>query len=461
MIMTIAKFLSNTSILFFALSTSVFAHTPPAQTSPVSAVENQQLSEVLFENVRVFDGKSQKLSAPVNVLVRGNQIQEISTHPISVTNQVKVIQGQQKVLMPGLIDAHWHAMLAALPPTAMMTAEVADINFIAAQEARNTLMRGFTSVRDLGGPVFSLKRAIDKKMVDGPRIWPSGSIISQTGGHADFRMTYEVPSPSNGSLSRGEALGGGIVADGVNEVLKRTREQLMLGASQIKLAAGGGVSSNYDPIDVAQYTEEEFRAAVNAAENWGTYVSVHAYTPKSIQTALKGGVKVIEHGQLLDDATARMMAQKGAWLSSQAFIDNEFANPQVGENREKQKQVQAGTDKSFELAKKYKLNVAWGTDILFNPKMTKNQGALLTTMTRWYQPAEVLKMATSTNAELLALSGERSPYKGKFGVIETGAIADLLLVDGDPITDIKLLADPNKNLLLIMKDGVIYKNILN
>lgn len=456
--MTIAKYFRNTSILLFAISAPVFAHTPPVVTVS-SATETQAINEVLFENVRIFDGHSLKISAPMNVLIRGNVIQEISARPIVAQAQTKVINGQQKVLMPGLIDAHWHAMMAALPPAQMMTAEVADLNFIAAQEANNTLMRGFTSVRDLGGPVFSLKRAIDKKIVNGPRIWPSGSIISQTGGHADFRMTYDIPSPNNAALSRAEAIGGGIVADGSNEVLKRTREQLMLGASQIKLAAGGGVSSHYDPIDVAQYTEEEFRAAVSAAENWGTYVTVHAYTPKSIQTALKGGVKVIEHGQLLDEETAKLMAKKGAWLSSQAFIDNEFANPQVGENREKQKQVQAGTDKSFELAHKYKLKVAWGTDILFNPKMTKNQGALLTTMTRWYSPAEVLKMATSTNAELLSMAGERSPYKGKFGVVEQGALADLLLVDGDPIENIQLLADPAKNLLVIMKDGVIYKNI--
>lgn len=166
---------------------------------------------------------------------------------------------------------------------------------------------------------------------------------------------------------------------------------------------------------------------------------MHAYTPKSIQTALKGGVKIIEHAQLMDE--------KGAWFSSQAFIDNEYANPQAGANREKQKKVQAGTDKSFELAKKYKLNAAWGTGILFNPKMTKNQGALLTTMTRWYSPADVLKMTTSTNASLLQLSGERSPYPGKLGVIEEGAFADVLLVDGDPIANIKLIAEPAQNLL--------------
>jgi imidazolonepropionase-like amidohydrolase len=233
----------------------------------------------------------------------------------------------------------------------------------------------------------------------------------------------------------------------------------MLGASHIKLAAGGGVSSFYDPIDVTQYTEAEFRAAVEAAENWGTYVTVHAYTPRAIQTAIAGGVKCIEHGQLMDEASARLMADKGIWLSLQAFMDNEFANPPgTPDARAKQQEVYAGTDKAYELAKKYKLKLAWGTDILFDPGKVSNQGAILATMARWFEPAEVLRMATSTNAELLALSGPRNPYPGKLGVIEEGALADLLLVDGDPIADLQLVADPAKNFLVIMKDGKIHKN---
>ena len=458
--MIIQKKLLTCGLLLFSTINFTYAHIPTQSEAIAASTPSSNPKNILFQNVRIFTGKSSNLSSPSYVLVQGNKIQKISKLPITAPDQTKIIDGQNKVLMPGLIDAHWHTMLAALPAAKMLTIDSVDLNFIAAQEANKTLMRGFTTVRDLGGPVFSLKKAIDSKMIDGPRIWPSGAIISQTGGHADFRLPYEVPS-SGQTLSRGEVLGGGIIADGTPEVLKRTREQLMLGASQIKLAAGGGVSSHYDPIDVAQYTEDEFRAAVNAAENWGTYVSVHAYTPKSIKTALDAGVKVIEHGQLIDDATAKLMAKKGAWLSSQAFIDNEFANPQTGENREKQKEVQAGTDKSFELAKKYNIKVAWGTDILFNPNMTKNQGALLTTMTRWYSPAEVLKLATSTNAELLALSGARSPYKGKLGVVEEGALADLLLIDGDPIQDINLLRDPEKNLSIIMKDGIIYKNLID
>lgn len=437
-------------ISFLGFTSTVLADSPKSDDE----------SEILFQNVQIFDGKSQKVTSPMNVLIRGNKIQQISKSNIPSSAHTQIINGTQKVLMPGLIDAHWHAMMAAMPVSKLLTSEVADFNFSAAQEARNTLMRGFTSVRDMSGPTFSLKRAIDAKIVEGPRIWPSGAMISQTGGHGDFRMTYDIPSSAGGGLSRGEQIGGGVIADGPNEVTKRVREQLMLGASQIKLAAGGGVSSQYDPIDVAQYSEEEFRAAVNAAENWGTYVSVHAYTPRAIQAALRGGVKVIEHAQLMDEPTAKMMAEKKAWLSGQAFLENEFANPQQGEAREKQIEVQTGTDTAFKLAKKYKLKVAWGTDILFDSKVTKNQGAILTTMTKWYSPPEVLRMATSTNAELLGLSGQRNPYAGKLGVIEEGALADLLLVNGNPLDDIQLIAHPESSFLVIMKDGVIYKNLI-
>lgn len=418
------------------------------------------IDAVLFKNVRIFDGKAAALTGPSNVLVRGNRIEEITaaSAQVNLAPGMLAIEGNGRTLMPGLIDAHWHTMMAPAPLTTMMTADIGYLNLLAASESQKTLMRGFTSVRDLAGPSFSLKKAIDEGLAVGPRIWPSGAMISQTGGHGDFRMPYEVPGANNAGLTRGEQVGGGVIADGVEEVTKRAREQLMLGASQLKLAAGGGVSSMYDPIDVSQYSEEEFRAAVSAAENWGTYVTVHAYTPRAIQAALRAGVKCIDHAQLIDNATAKLLAQKGAWLSLQPFIDNEFANPQAGDRRAKQLQVFAGTDNAYALAKKYKIKTAWGTDMLFDPQMTQNQGAILATMVRWYTPAEALRMATSTNAELLALSGLRSPYQGKLGVVEEGALADLLLVEGNPLDDLKIVADPDKNFVVIMKDGKVYKN---
>jgi imidazolonepropionase-like amidohydrolase len=424
---------------------------PAAPTTPIA-----------FTNIKLFDGKSSALIEGKRVVIEGNKIKSIEPASIRVAEGTEVIDAGGRTLMPGLIDAHWHAMMAAVTLTDLITADVGYINLVAAEEAEKTLMRGFTSIRDLAGPSFGLKRAIDSGLTAGPRIWPSGAMISQTSGHGDFRLPYEVPAQPNASLSRGEATGGGIIADGVDQVLKRAREQLMLGASQLKLAAGGGVASNYDPIDVSQYTEAEFRAAVDSAENWGTYVTVHAYTPRAIQTAIRGGVRCIEHGQMMDEETAKIIADKGIWLSTQPFIESEYANayPEGSANRAKQLTMFAGTDAAYGFARKYKLKTAWGTDMLFDPKRTKHQGAVLTTMTRWYSPSEILKTATSTNAELLAMSGPRNPYPGNVGVIEAGAYADLLLVDGDPTADIKLIADPEKNLKIIMKDGRIYKNTL-
>jgi imidazolonepropionase-like amidohydrolase len=417
------------------------------------------MARVAFTNARLLDGKSDALLEGLRVVIDGRTIKAVEPAEAPLEADVRVIDCGGRVLMPGLIDAHWHAMLACLPLTVLMTADAGYITLIAADEARKTLMRGFTSVRDMAGPTFSLKRAIDEGLVPGPRIWPSGAMISQTGGHGDFRFPYEVPASPNAPLSRVDAIGGGAVADGVDRVLTRAREQLMLGASQLKLAAGGGVSSHYDPIDVSQYTEAEFRAAVDAAENWGTYVAVHAYTPRAIKTAIRGGVKCIEHGHLMDEATAELIAQNGIWLSTQPFLNTEYSSSQpTAEGEAKAQQVYAGTDAAYKFAKAFNLKTAWGTDILFDSKMTAHQGAILTTLERWYRPAEILKMATAVNGELLAMSGPRNPYPGKLGVIETGALADLIVVDGDPLANLKLIADPDKNFVLIMKDGRVVKD---
>ncbi|WP_245940172.1 metal-dependent hydrolase family protein [Stenomitos frigidus] len=397
----------------------------------------------------------------------GNKIETISSNPITPPASAKLtrIKGGGRVLMPGLIDNHTHLFMESSAIEELLSPKTpAEALFQQAQtNAKAMLLRGFTSTRDMAGPVFELKKVIDKGDAIGPRIWPSGAMISQTSGHGDFRSLKEIPRTPSTPLSRGEVFGVGTIADGVDEVLRRTREQLMQGATQIKLAAGGGVASDYDPLDVSQYTEAEFHAAVEAAANWNTYVTVHAYTPIAIQTAIRAGVKCIEHGQLMDEATAKIMAEKGTWLSLQPFLDDEDANPQPegSANRVKQLQMTQGTDNAYNLAKKYKLKTAWGTDTLFAAKLATRQGAQLAKMVRWYSPAEVLKMATSTNAELLALSGPRNPYPGKLGVVEEGALADLLLVDGDPIENIKLIENPAKNFLVIMKDGKLYKNLLS
>ncbi|WP_441276656.1 amidohydrolase family protein [Tardiphaga sp. 172_B4_N1_3] len=416
--------------------------------------------DVLFENVRIFDGRSATLSAPSHVLVKGNLIERISTAPIAAADAQRVA-GNGHTLMPGLIDNHWHAMLIRVTP-AQAFGDVGYNNLLAGNEATDTLMRGFTTVRDVGGPVFGLKHAIDEGIVKGPRIYPSGAMITITSGHGDFRQLTDLPRTIGGMLTRMEQVGGAIVADSPDEVRVRTREQLMQGASQIKLTAGGGVSSPFSPVDVTTFTEAELRAAVEAAENWGTYVVAHAFTPAAIQRAVAAGVKCIEHGMLMDEATARLLAEKNIWLSLQPLPEGlRLGFPEGSVQRAKADEVWPGIARSYEFARKYKIKTAWGTDVLFSRALAQQQGAILASLTRWYTPAEALVMATSTNAELLALSGKRNPYPGKLGVVEQGALADLLLVDGNPLDNINLIADPANNFKIIMKDGVIYKNTLS
>ncbi|WAS91721.1 metal-dependent hydrolase family protein [Nannocystis punicea] len=412
----------------------------------------------LFLDVRIFDGRRAELSAPSNVLVQGNVIERISTAPIAAEPGTTVIPAAGRVLMPGLSDVHWHAMLVRTTPTAALTDDVGYTNLQAGVEATATLMRGFTTVRDMGGPSFALKRAIDEGLLPGPRIYPSGAMITVTSGHGDFRQRSELPRSLGGPPSRIEQIGGSAIADSPDEVRLRVREQLMKGATQIKLTAGGGVASPFSPLDVSTFTQDELHAAVEAAENWGTYVCTHAYTPASIRLSIAAGVKCIEHGHLMDDATARLMAQKGIWLSTQPFLDLGGAAALGPAQQGKMREVVSGTDRVYALARKYGIKTAFGTDILFSAALAERQGALLADLTHWFTPAEALIMATSTNAQLLALSGLRNPYPGRLGVVEEGALADLLLVDGDPLRDIRLVADPGKNFLIIMKDGVIYKN---
>lgn len=419
-------------------------------------------TRTLFQNVRIFDGKSAELSPPSNVLIKGNAIERISVDPITVEANVKVIAADGRVLMPGLIDAHWHAFMAATPQALLMTAEPSYLHLLAARQAEATLMRGFTTIRDLGGPVFGLKRAIDEGVVIGPRIYPSGAFISQTSGHGDFRFLFELPRIPGGPLSYTEAQGMAAIADSPDEVRLRAREQLRLGASQIKLMAGGGVSSPpHNPIESVQYTDAELRAAVEAAENWGTYVTVHAYTPAAVQRAIRAGVKVIDHGQLVDEETVRLMAEKGIWWSLQplAYDPDVFARMDPSSQR-RALQVFAGTDNAYKLARKYRIKTAFGADILFSAAAASRQGAALAALARWYTPAEVLKMATADNGELMSLSGFINPYPGRLGVVEESALADLLLVDGNPLEDIRLVQNPDENFKLIMKDGRIYKNTL-
>jgi len=416
----------------------------------------------LIKNANVFDGKNEQLQTVVDVLIDGNLIKKIGKG-IEAPKDAEEINAKGSTLMPGLIDVHWHSTLANLPQAELLSSDIGFITIAAALGAEKTLMRGFTTVRDAGGNTFSLKKATDRGMVNGPRIYPSGAPISQTSGHFDYRGPYDVPANPTDPLTYLERTGMIMVADGPDEVIKRVREQLRLGATQIKLAAGGGVASSYDPIDVAEYTYEEMKAAVDVAKTWNTYVMVHVFTDEGAQTALKAGVISIEHGNLMSDETFKMMANKGAWLSMQPIFNDEDAIPfpKGSPNQAKFERVADGTARGIELAKKYGVKIAFGTDVLFDPELAAKQGKLLTKLKNWFTPYEILKMCTSTNGELVKMCGPRDPYPGELGVVKEGALADLILVNGNPLENLDLVADPDKNFVVIIKDGKIYKNTVN
>jgi imidazolonepropionase-like amidohydrolase len=346
-------------------------------------------------------------------------------------------------------------------PNTMANMEAADTGLMyanAVAEARRTLMRGFTTIRDTGGPTFGLEQAIDSGVIPGPRVYPSGALISQTAGHGDFAPPYTVPHTLGGVASRFEEIGAFMIANGAPEVAAAVRTQLKKGASQIKLALGGGVISDSDPIDTIQYTPEEIRTAVQVASDWGTYVATHVYTVPGIRRAIDSGVRSIEHGHMADEATLKLMADQGVWLSLQAFEagDNPLTPAQI-----KKAEPTSHWDRVAGWAKTHGTKVAFGTDLLFQPDGTGKQPVMLTRFAKVFGDLGTLRIATSGNCELFAMSGERNPYKeAKLGVLQRGAWADMLLVNGDPTQDINVLKDYERNLAVIIKNGKVCKNIL-
>jgi len=428
---------------------------------PAMAQETTPVSKVLFTNANVFDGQNEQLAVGMSVLVEGNKIARIA-RSIPVPAGATVIDAQGRVLMPGLIDAHWHTMFNFSPVSNTLGSNFGYLNIAAAKQSGETLMRGFTTVRDVGGNSVGVKRAIEEGLVHGPRIYPSGAYISQTAGHGDFRGPNDVPVNPGDALDYQQRVGETLIANGVPEVIKRTREVLRMGATQVKAMGGGGVSSLYDPLDVTEYTFEEAKAIVDVARSFNTYVAVHINTKNAIKMWVEAGAKSMEHGFFIDDETAKLMAEKGVWWSMQP-MDAEGEDAFVFESpisTAKYKDLVSKLDGAVAATKKYKVKTAFGTDLLFDAKLAAKQGKFLAKLKKWYTPYEALKMATSGNAELLKMSGPRDPYPGKLGVIENGAYADLLLVDGNPLQNLDLVADPDKNFVLIMKDGKIYKNTL-
>jgi len=433
---------------------------------PVVAQEASQPSPslILISNVNIFDGTTDTLHENMHVLIKGNLIETISAEPLAViqTDNVTMINGGGRTLMPGLIDAHWHTMFNFWPMSKILAADFGFLSIAAADASRETLLRGFTTVRDAGANCFGVKNAIDAGLAEGPRIYPSGPYISQTSGHGDFRGLNDVPENSATPLDYTQRVGHVLLADGVPEVIKRTREALRMGASQIKAMAGGGVSSLYDPLDVTEYIFEEAKAVCDVAKTWNTYVMIHANTDAAIRMWIGAGATSVEHGFFIEEDTARLMAEKGVWWCMQPMDATgedafQFESPV---STAKYESCVSGLDKVVGLAKKYNVKTAFGTALLFDAKLAAKQGKFLAKMKKWYTPYEALKMATYDNAQLLKTSGPRDPYPGELGVVKEGALADLILVNGNPLENLDLVADPDTNFVMIMKDGKVYKNTL-
>ncbi len=429
-------------------ATAVSAQQDPAQT--------------LITNVHVFDGVNDGRIENANVLIEGNLIAAVSTDPISAEGAT-VIDGGGRTLIPGLIDVHWHTTYAYTPATVLIfnQGDMSEVAIRSMTGAKETLMRGFTTVRDPGGNPFAIKRLIDSGEYPGHRILPSGPFMSQTSGHADFHSLLENPRNSTSELSYWEKNMMAMVADGVPEVRKRTREILKYGASQVKITTGGGVSSQYDPLDVSEYSVDEIEAVVEEAANFNTYVLAHVMTDRGIRTSVEAGVMSIEHGFFASRETLELMKEKGAWLSPQTMKEEDMVWDSPV-SAAKYKQVTDAVANLYPMAKEVGVNLAFGTDQLLDASKAYQQSLYLVRLGEWFTPYEVLKIATSENARLLELSGPRHPYQdGPLGVIKEGAYADLILVDGNPLENLELVGNPGENFDLIMKDGVVYKNALD
>ncbi len=423
--------------------------------------DDVQPAAILIQNANIFDGKNDTLAKGMSVLVEGNKIAKIA-ESIKAPDNAMVIDAKGRTLTPGFIAMHEH-IIGQMPFSDIFTKDSRWFAYVATQTTRSYLMHGFTTVRDAAGNTFSLKEAIDRGYVEGPRIYPSGPMISQTAGHADHRLQADnsalLPSGTWDPMVR---YGDMAVVDGVPEMLKATREALRMGASQIKIAVGGGTGSYADPLEVTEFTPEEIQAAVQAASDYGTYVMAHVYNTNGIRRAIDNGVKSIEHANLIDEETMQYMMDNDVWLSPQVIVYTFIPKGYTEDQANKHRQAYSGIDNMFKTAKKIGYDkIVFGSDIITDPAMIERINEEFSNRTKWFTPVEILRQATSKSAELLALSGTKNPYPGKLGVIEEGAYADILLINGDPLKDIAILTKPEENINLIMKDGVIYKNTLH
>ncbi|MCY9862650.1 amidohydrolase family protein [Vibrio coralliirubri] len=417
----------------------------------------------LITNANVFNGVDNNLIENVSILIEDNLITQIGE--IDPTIADETIDAQGGTVMPGLIDAHVHITLSA-PFNVIDTMTREEVAIRSAKISEEMLMRGFTTIRDVAGNTLGLKNSIDNGYATGPRILPSMAAISQTCGHSDYRQNQAQERLANGHEdSPMMKLGAMKVADGRSEVLKAVREQLFMGASQIKIMAGGGASSTFDPLDTLQFTSEEMKAAVDAASDYGTYVAAHIHTSDAMRRAAEAGVMSFEHATIMDDDIAEIIKEKGIWVIPSYFTSSLIAERKIPlpneETYRKTERVGKAMFKSAELIKKYDIqNIAFGTDCVGETNVHATQLNELGAIEQVFDTITALRMATSNCGRLFEMSTYQHPYQeGKLGQVVEGAYADLLIIDGNPLEGVACVANTETQ-KLIMKDGKVYKNTL-
>ncbi|ACH66927.1 amidohydrolase [Aliivibrio fischeri MJ11] len=416
----------------------------------------------VITNANVFNGVDNQLQENVSLLIENNVITQVGDVDLSLANEI--IDAKGGTVMPGLMDAHVHiTMSAPFHELDKMTRE--EVAIRSAKVAEGMLMRGFTTVRDVAGNTLGLKNCIDNGYATGPRILPSQAAISQTCGHSDYRQNQAQERTGSHEDSPIMKTGAFKVADGRSEVLRAVREQLFMGASQIKMMAGGGASSTFDPLDTIQYTLDEMKAAVEAASDYGTYVAAHIHTADAMRRAAEAGVMSFEHATIMDDDIAKTIKDKGIFVIPSYFTSSLIAERKIPLGSEtlyqKTERVGKAMFKSAELIKKYDIqNICFGTDCVGTLDVHKTQSEELQAIETVFDSLTALKMVTSNCGRLFEMSTYKHPYQeGKLGQITEGAYADLLIIEGNPLEGVACVTNTETQ-KLIMKDGVVYKNTL-
>ncbi len=410
------------------------------------------MTTIHFRNLRLLDPRFDDARGGYEVLVEGDKIREVSDKPLRTTS-ARVFDCGGRTLMPGLIDCHVHVYLVELGLARLEAMPLTLLTAKASKLLRDMLDRGFTTVRDTGGADWGIKEAVDTGVLPGPRMFISGRPISMTGGHGDSRRRTAGDGPCKCCNALSFVLE---TADGADNVRKAVREQMRQGADQIKIFVSGGVASPWDPLDSLQYSMAEISAAVEEAHNFGRYVLAHAYTPEAITRAVTAGVRTIEHGNLIDDKSAKLMAERGALMVANlvAYYAMKERGRSFGMSADqlaKNELVIDGGLRSLEIAKRAGVPVAYGSDLLGQLQVDQSREFLFRSAV--LKPIEIIRQATLVGADVVRQTG-------KLGVVEPGAFADLIVVDGDPLKDLGLFQDQGAHLSAIMKGGVFHKNLL-